>query len=627
MSGDSVLDEAVNVGARVDDFAYAGRLGYPLKIQPRIGTNGLENPKDYFADLFGSRPVSRRGTKSTDMFSSDQFSDQDVSVPKFDLGWETTPVRPALRTSRPKSSNVPHPKVSTPTRDITGMNSTAVFKEMGGGALIPPSPIGGGEGDSRADSREHTTIRDSIQVSRVRNSTASPHEPQQIPSFRIFASSDSGAEAAGHERTTHPPSSQSGSEDSLGVYRGSKRKTRASSEFNHEDFEDAPIDDFENDFDNDDDFNGPNDSFQEPLFMDDYGSDHDPDEDLRGARYSESDGSNESDVVITSRISYPYDNADRQASGESDLEASDYNSDASVMEMVSENEVLHDEEHSFEPTLTTDDSDVYEEWDTGNMEDETTFVVPEISSVSPIDSSGLRRSKRHRIEPVRYWLGEKPVYRLSTRTYLPTLKEVVRVSSDTASAKRERKPRKQQRLDDLADKSAVVAQVFDAEKMTFEFREVAKKLDWKNMEPAKGNPKVKVQVLFPQFDGLPISIEGLCFERGAKIPEQNTGSYAYVVSVLTGQFQFQLHQENIELRRGASLGVQRGNDFGVQNIGPGQGTLFMIKIHAEMFDRGVVNEESISNFSHHITRSMSQYPSEASLPAKSVLAELGTDGV
>ncbi|PRT55796.1 Centromere protein 3 [Wickerhamiella sorbophila] len=601
MADSSVVDSAAK-STPADEFAYAGRLGYPLKIHPRVGSNGLENPMDFFADLLGSRIPSRTGRKNSDMPSSDQYSDMEKSIPQFDLGWDATPARVVLPSSDARSSNLPRPKISTPTRELTAISSNDAFDLIDGGDLPPPSPIG------FDDDPGSSTIRDSVQVSRVRPYTSS--KPDPVPSFQIFASSDSGVGgvATRNEKTTHPASSPSNSGGtSLGIYRSAKRKVAIPpvnqnilDEGDYHDYQDNYMDAQDDVVSAQDDYMISQDHIDEP-------DQYEFPQQSRPKVYEDGTSDSESDIHITSRV-IPRSSDDENA--ESELDVSDYNSDASVMDMVVGYENTTLDYNDFDPTMITEDSDIYEEWDTGDMEGETTLVVPRTEPPN-YNSAGLRRSRRHKIEPVRYWLGEKPVYKLSRGTFLPTLKEVIKVEDPEPSVPKAR-PRKKKRNDDLADSSVVVAQVFDAEKMGFEFREVAKKLDWENMQPTRGNPKVKVQVLFPKFDNLPISIEGLCFERGAKIPEQNTGPYAYVVSVLTGHFQFQLHQKTIELRRGASLGVQRGNDFGVDNVGPGQGTLFMIKIHADMFERGILNEESFSNLPEQMSRSMNAQESRDS---------------
>jgi centromere protein C len=53
--------------------------------------------------------------------------------------------------------------------------------------------------------------------------------------------------------------------------------------------------------------------------------------------------------------------------------------------------------------------------------------------VSPENTSGLRRGKRLRYEPLEWWRCEKVVYGRrdpSKKTYVPTIKEIVRIPKD-----------------------------------------------------------------------------------------------------------------------------------------------------------------------------------------------------
>jgi centromere protein C len=56
-----------------------------------------------------------------------------------------------------------------------------------------------------------------------------------------------------------------------------------------------------------------------------------------------------------------------------------------------------------------------------------------ISAVSPENTTGLRRGKRLRYEPLEWWRCEKVVYgrrEPGKKTYVPTIKEIVRIPKD-----------------------------------------------------------------------------------------------------------------------------------------------------------------------------------------------------
>ncbi|KAI0256597.1 Mif2/CENP-C like-domain-containing protein [Lactifluus subvellereus] len=209
--------------------------------------------------------------------------------------------------------------------------------------------------------------------------------------------------------------------------------------------------------------------------------------------------------------------------------------------------------------------------------------------LSPENTAGLRRGKRLRYEPLEWWRCEKVVYGRrdpGKRTYVPTIKEIVRIPKEppkplgaTHKGKRSTAPRSKTEETVTAgnpeegwdDKTATNGVVID----WFTGNEVSRRLAFPgrlvNHRPAANNDFFFTKVF---GDGEYIAAGQLRIPPHKNKPSKMTKDNTYVFYVIEGAVTFKVHESSYVLCTGGMILVPRGNTYYIENITERDAKLF-----------------------------------------------------
>ncbi|KAI0273529.1 Mif2/CENP-C like-domain-containing protein [Gloeopeniophorella convolvens] len=211
--------------------------------------------------------------------------------------------------------------------------------------------------------------------------------------------------------------------------------------------------------------------------------------------------------------------------------------------------------------------------------------------LSPENTSGLRRGKRLRYEPLEWWRCEKVVYgrrEAGKVSYVPTIKEIVRIPKDPP------KPlgavHKGRRGRSTAPRSKTDEQVavfnpeegWDNDTHTngvvvdwFTGNEVSRRLAFPgrlvNPRPAANNEFFFTKVF---GDGEYIAAGQLRIPPNKHKPSKMTKDNTYVFFVIEGAVNFKVHESSYVLCTGGMILVPRGNTYYIENIAERDAKLF-----------------------------------------------------
>ncbi|KAI0277716.1 Mif2/CENP-C like-domain-containing protein [Russula aff. rugulosa BPL654] len=217
-------------------------------------------------------------------------------------------------------------------------------------------------------------------------------------------------------------------------------------------------------------------------------------------------------------------------------------------------------------------------------------VLAEIP-LSPENASGLRRGKRLRYEPLEWWRCEKVVYGRrdpSKKTYVPTIKEIVRIPKDEpkplgiAAHKTKRSTSHRRKTteepstvhnpeegwDDKTPTNGVVIDWFTG-------NEVSRRLAFPgrlvNHRPAANNDFFFTKVF---GDGEYIAAGQLLIPPKMNKPSKMTKDNTYVFYVIEGAVTFKVHESSYILCTGGMILVPRGNTYYIENMADRDAKLF-----------------------------------------------------
>jgi len=215
-------------------------------------------------------------------------------------------------------------------------------------------------------------------------------------------------------------------------------------------------------------------------------------------------------------------------------------------------------------------------------------VLPEIP-LSPENTTGLRRGKRLRYEPLEWWRCEKVVYGRrdpSKKTYVPTIKEIVRIPKEppkplgiahkskrgSVPRRKTEEPRPSQNPEEGWDgKTPTNGVVID----WITGNEVSRRLAFPdrlvNHRPAANNDFFFTKVF---GDGEYIAAGQLRIPPNKNKPSKMTKDNTYVFYVIEGAVQFKVHESSYLLCTGGMILVPRGNTYYIENIAERDAKLF-----------------------------------------------------
>ncbi|KAI9510269.1 Mif2/CENP-C like-domain-containing protein [Russula earlei] len=215
-------------------------------------------------------------------------------------------------------------------------------------------------------------------------------------------------------------------------------------------------------------------------------------------------------------------------------------------------------------------------------------ALPEIP-LSPESATGLRRGKRLRYEPLEWWRCEKVVYGRrdpGKKTYVPTIKEIVRIPKDPTKPfgiahKSKRGGSHRKRTEELAtehdpeegwdDKTPTNGVVVD----WFTGNEVSRRLAFPgrlvNHRPAANSDFFFTKVF---GDGEYIAAGQLRIPPKKNKPSKMTKDNTYVFYVIEGAVTFKVHESSYVLCTGGMILVPRGNTYYIENIAERDARLF-----------------------------------------------------
>ncbi|KAI0306664.1 Mif2/CENP-C like-domain-containing protein [Multifurca ochricompacta] len=208
---------------------------------------------------------------------------------------------------------------------------------------------------------------------------------------------------------------------------------------------------------------------------------------------------------------------------------------------------------------------------------------------SPENTTGLRRGKRLRYEPLEWWRCEKVVYGRRDQgkvSYVPTIKEIVRIPKDTPKSlgaahknKRSTAPRSkteevitdfnpEEGWDDKTPTNGVVIDWFTG-------NEVSRRLAYPgrlvNHRSAANNDFFFTKVF---GDGEYIAAGQLRIPPNKHKPSKMTKDNTYVFYVIEGAVTFKVHESSYVLCSGGMILVPRGNTYYIENIAERDAKLF-----------------------------------------------------
>lgn len=217
-------------------------------------------------------------------------------------------------------------------------------------------------------------------------------------------------------------------------------------------------------------------------------------------------------------------------------------------------------------------------------------VLAEIP-LSPENTSGLRRGKRLRYEPLEWWRCEKVVYGRrdpGKKTYVPTIKEIVRIPKDApkplgvaghktkrATSHRRKTTEEPATVDNPEEgwdeKTPTNGVVID----WFTGSEVSRRLAFPgrlvNHRPAANNDFYFTKVF---GDGEYIAAGQLRIPPKMNKPSKMTKDNTYVFYVIEGAVMFKVHESSYILCTGGMILVPRGNTYYIENIADRDAKLF-----------------------------------------------------
>ncbi|KAJ3010953.1 hypothetical protein HKX48_007123 [Thoreauomyces humboldtii] len=199
----------------------------------------------------------------------------------------------------------------------------------------------------------------------------------------------------------------------------------------------------------------------------------------------------------------------------------------------------------------------------------------EPASPAPSDSNNVRRSKRMRMSPLKFWANEHIVYGRRESGYcpVPVIKEVIKVESsddETASAPSRKRARKttSRREEPMVQPDMKVVNVATGEEE--DQRIVA--------TPEMLNPKTtgagdyKFQKVFSEGNFFASGM--LVLPKGSQKPNKNSQSSAMIFVVLSGEIEVQVHKTLFVVRTGSQFFVPRGNQYRISNISNREAKIF-----------------------------------------------------
>jgi centromere protein C len=217
-------------------------------------------------------------------------------------------------------------------------------------------------------------------------------------------------------------------------------------------------------------------------------------------------------------------------------------------------------------------------------------VLAEIP-LSPENTSGLRRGKRLRYEPLEWWRCEKVVYGRrdpGKKTYVPTIKEIVRIPKDEpkplgiaahktkrGTSHRRKTTEEPATVDDPEEgwdeKTPTNGVVID----WFTGNEVSRRLAFPgrlvNHRPAANNDFYFTKVF---GDGEYIAAGQLRIPPKMNKPSKMTKDNTYVFYVIEGAVMFKVHESSYILCTGGMILVPRGNTYYIENMADRDAKLF-----------------------------------------------------
>ncbi|KAH9966569.1 Mif2/CENP-C like-domain-containing protein [Russula dissimulans] len=212
---------------------------------------------------------------------------------------------------------------------------------------------------------------------------------------------------------------------------------------------------------------------------------------------------------------------------------------------------------------------------------------PEVP-LSPENTTGLRRGKRVRYEPLEWWRCEKVIYGRrdpGKASYVPMIKEIVRIPKDTPKPlgqahKRSITYRKrtteepstvhdpEEGWDEKTPTNGVVIDWFTGSEVS---RRLAFPGRLVNHRPAVNNDFFFTKVF---GDGEYIAAGQLRIPPKKNKPSKMTKDNTYVFFVIEGAVQFKVHESSYVLCTGGMILVPRGNTYYIENISERDAKLF-----------------------------------------------------
>ncbi|KAH9005048.1 Mif2/CENP-C like-domain-containing protein [Lactarius hatsudake] len=215
-------------------------------------------------------------------------------------------------------------------------------------------------------------------------------------------------------------------------------------------------------------------------------------------------------------------------------------------------------------------------------------ALPDVP-LSPENTTGIRRGKRLRYEPLEWWRCEKVVYGKRDPgkvSYVPTIKEIVRIPKDPPKplgaahkSKRHTAPCSKSEVvvatenpeegwDDKTPTNGVVVDWFTG-------NEVSRRLAFPGRlvghRPAANNDFFFTKVF---GDGEYIAAGQLRIPPNKHKPSKMTKDNTYVFYVIEGAVTFKVHESSYVLCTGGMILVPRGNTYYIQNIAERDARLF-----------------------------------------------------
>ncbi|KAF7986575.1 hypothetical protein HWV62_26330 [Athelia sp. TMB] len=234
------------------------------------------------------------------------------------------------------------------------------------------------------------------------------------------------------------------------------------------------------------------------------------------------------------------------------------------------------------------------------------------------DTSGVRRSQRHRYAPLAFWRQEKVVYgrREHGISFVPHIKEIIRIPQEEpqrlgkqGKRKRARSTTRGKSEDDRKakgnDDEVKIVEVWNPEEgWDDETNPVGTILDFVSGKEVQKRIAAQARTIDPKpaansewffqkvfGDGEFIAAGQLRIPPNGRKPSKGTKDNTYIFYIIEGAVNLKVHETNMVLATGAMFIIPRGNTYFIENIGERDAKLFFTqarKVAPETDDEGTI---------------------------------------